>query len=63
MAQGCTRQGLQTDWLQVGAASTQLLQHTWAPGFLLASVAALNLKDAADRGRQASLLLQEPKLG
>jgi len=32
-------------------AAGQLLKHTWAPGFLLAGVACLTLKDAADRDR------------
>jgi len=40
-----------------------LLRHTWAPGFLLAGVAALNLRDAADRDRLGASTFKRLNLG
>jgi len=45
------------------SAAGQLLKHTWSPGFLLAAVACINLKDAADRGRLGASTFKRLNLG
>lgn len=48
---------------ETGGASSELIKHTWAPGFVLAAVASINLKDAADRGRLGASTFKRLNLG